>query len=604
MGQGRAWTGTSQRLSGMDRHCRTKFGESSSLREPSSWAKLSKFSPKVVVPASTSRLFSAAPSGAVTNAVAETTTQNLLFRIPVLGFFFKVIASFKLPSRSTTLNIILATLLARMWWKYSVPKWIKRNVYKVLPSQWVPAPQAVTGSDNAAPLPMEKGEDGGLVSLPALALKLGNLFNYFKEQLQTPLEGYALQGAVLATLQAMDTKDNAAEEWNTYYSSAGEPYEIADKTQLIDGLHLSDWGYLEETTQLRRYLQGLNFTLIRHVRTDEPGRVSHYVAMDPKEKLALIVVKGTSELGDLVTDACGVPARHNLTGSFADGAPLNISCHEGILEASLNLAEDVQPLVEELLVPAGYRIRLIGHSLGAASAIMTAVLLRSRLNQLDLDVWAYAPVPLLNYEAAVACREFCTSIVNNADIMPRASLANLRSLLRFLELVNRRLEEKGLSPTGPKTMISLWQALQKGNETSMTPTEVLDGLRETVSEDELQDMDHLFVPGKVLVMYRKHDATVPSRKEDKDDDDEEELEIFESAAITSDGACQLLRQISFDSTLLSDHFPDAYEKTMMTMTSCGVVVADPLDKGSVAESSVEGSVGEPPVDGVVAKGED
>lgn len=511
--------------------------------------------------ASTSRLFSVPKvlpvTDAATGVVADPNARNLLFRIPFFGFLFKAFASLKPPTRSTMLNLVLATLLARMWWKYSVPTWIKRNVYKVLPRQWAPARQKVTGSEKAAPEMSPEGEGGGLFSLPALASKLGNLFNMASEQLQSPLEGFALQGALVATLDVMDKKGEAADEWNSYFSSAGEPYVVKDTTELLDGLHLSDWAYLEETTELRRYLQGLNFTLVRHVKTDEPGRVGHYVAIDPKNKLALVSVKGTSEINDMITDACGVPVRHNLTNAYADAGPLKISCHEGVLTASLDLADDVQPLVEELFVPSGYHIRLIGHSLGAGVACMTALLLRSRLNKLDMEVWAYAPPPILNYDAAIACQEFCTTIVNHGDVIPRASLPNLVSLLRFLSLVNERLKEQGLNPTGPKSMIKLWRTLQKGDVTVMTPKEVFEGLYEAVSEIELQDIDHLFVPGKVLMFYRKFKAVQKK--------DQEDLEV-QSAGIMSDGACQLLRHMDVDPQMLSDHMPDAYEKTLLAMS--------------------------------------
>ena len=433
-----------------------------------------------------------------------------------------------------------------MWWKYSIPGWVKKNVYSFLPSRWRPEGQTVTGSEKAAPESMGDGDSTGLFSLPTLANKLGNLLNMAKEQLQSPLEGFALQGSLVAALQVMDKKGEAAEEWNSYYSSAGQPYPIEDPTELLDGLHLSDWAYLEETSELRRYLNWLNFTLVRHTKTDEPGRVGHYVAINPEEKLALITVKGTSELNDMITDACGVPVRYNLTNHYSDDSPLNISCHEGVLTASLDLADDVQPLVEELLIPSGYRIRFIGHSLGAGVACMTALLLRTRLKDLDMDVLAYAPPPILNYDAAVACRDFCTSIVNHGDVIPRASLPNVVALLKFLSLVNERLEEKGLSPKGPRAMISLWQTLRKENTTVMTPTEVFSGLQDAVAEIDLQDMDHLFCPGRVIMLFRKLKVAL--------EEDQEEMDI-ESSGVISDGSCQLLRHMDIDPQMLSDHMP-------------------------------------------------
>ena len=183
-------------------------------------------------------------------------------------------------------------------------------------------------------------------------------------------------------------------------------------------------------------------------------------------------------------------------------------------------------------------------------------MLRSRVEKVDLDVWAYAPPPILNYEAAAACREFCTSIVNHGDVIPRASLSNLIAFLRFLTLVNERLQEQGLSPTGPKSLISLWQTLQQGNVTLMTPSEVFAGLREAISVIELEDMDHLFVPGKVLMLYRRLKTVVNEGPDDVD---------LQSAGVVSDGACQLLRHMDMDAQMLSDHMPDSYEKTLLAL---------------------------------------
>ena len=505
-----------------------------------------------------SQLFSvqSVPSSAATagTALAEGTYQNFLFRIPILGTLFKFFASCKAPSRATLLNMILVSLLARMWWKYSVPIWIKRNVYKVLPKRWIPPPQTVTGSYRAAPAPSSEQE--GLFSLPALTDKLRTLFSMAKVQLKSPLEGFALQGALLATLQIMDDKGAAADEWNSYYASSGNAHEVKDSTELLDGLHLSDWAYLEETVELQRYVHGLNCTLIRHVKTDEPGRVGHYVAINPKEKLAFIIVKGTSELNDMITDACGVPVRHNITKPDEE-TPWNISCHEGVLTASLALAEEVQVLLEEFFIPTGYHVRFMGHSLGAGVACLTALLLRSRLGKLPMDVLAYAPPPMLNYEASVACKEFCTSIVNEVDVVPRASLFNLVALLRFLSFVNERLVEQGLSPTGPKSMISLWQRLQEDKITIMTPKEVFDKLREAVANTDLQDMDHLFVPGNVIMMYRKLQPGVALDKENV---------TVQSDAILSDGACQLLKIVDLDKRMLEDHMPNAYEATLLGLS--------------------------------------
>ena len=88
---------------------------------------------------------------------------------------------------------------------------------------------------------------------------------------------------------------------------------------------------------------------------------------------------------------------------------------------------------------AGYRLLLCGHSLGAGAAALAAALLRLRFPQLfptvtaddqgkarqnKVHVYAFAPPPVLDHDSAVAASSYCTTIINNADIIPRCSLVN------------------------------------------------------------------------------------------------------------------------------------------------------------------------------------
>jgi Lipase (class 3) len=386
---------------------------------------------------------------------------------------------------------------------------------------------------------------------------------------------------------------------------------------LIDYLGFSDWAYFEETSQIQAKLTELNnnssiaansadggdvlnvekdattassvptepsaasWHLLRHAKTNEPTRVSHFIAMDSQRKVVVIAVKGTSALSDMVTDACGVAVRYTMTHSKSSSSNVTssvgalshtddmagttltattessttdkdtsssaaklISCHQGVLEASLALVDDLQPLIEHLFLPAGYRIVLVGHSLGAGCACMAGILLRERIpalqsprnvpttgnsEQLPLEVVAFAPPPILNREAAMATTSFITSIVHNDDMIPRSSVSNLVSLLRFLSIVNTRLDEKGLRPQGLGGAVRLLKMVLGGGvdvdgdgkpDTIMTAEEIFAGLNKARSTDDftiaadgecssnetsvLEDMDHLFVPGKVIVIYEKH----------------------------------------------------------------------------------------------------
>jgi len=450
------------------------------------------------------------------------------------------------------------------------------------------------------------------------------------------------------------------------------------RTQLIetwiDLLHLADWAYLTETNDIRSKLQeqeansdnNYQWSLIRHVKTDEPGRVGHYLALDQNSKTALVAVKGTSALSDMITDACGLPVRFNVTEINNENDDddtdtySTISCHEGILDASLALYEDVLPLVEQLFLPAGYRVLLVGHSLGAGVAVMLGQLLRSRIPALrrepdllsqwlpwqrtqqpplPLEVVAFAPPPMLDLRSATATAAYTTSIVNNDDLIPRASLSNLVYLLRFLKIVDGRLAEKGLRLEGPKGAVNLLKRVLVNSRKSddenndptaeslqddciMTAQEIFDGINEAGSTGDggedyramvSEDLDHLFVPGKVVVVYEKHvkppeeepvkvmveeeeiedsvaeeklteaieDAKsklpqgledvgsiisdmLSKKEEDKDDDGQQQSSQVpvEADAIVSDGTALVLRHININQRMVGDHMPDAYEKTL------------------------------------------
>jgi len=509
-------------------------------------------------------------------------------------------------------------------------------------------------------------------------------------------EGFQLQGALLASLQMVqDSKRTTAELWDQFYESSGRPLfvnrsitgieaaadilpgentetaaapsiamEVEDSPDArakiiekwIDLLHLADWAYLKETNDIRTRLKELaanntdnDWSLIRHVKTDEPGRVGHYLALDSQSKTALISVKGTSALSDMITDACGLPVRFNVTELNENGEAdtySTVSCHEGILDASLALVDDVQPLVEHLFLPAGYRVLLIGHSLGAGVACMVGKLLRSRIpalrqeqdflskwlpfqrTTLPLEVVAFAPPPMLDLGSATATSTYTTSIVNNDDLIPRASISNLVSLLRFLKIVDERLAEKGLRLEGPKGAVELLKRIlassrksddkeqaESLDDTIMTAQEIFDGINEAGAGDgedyqaeALKDMDHLFVPGKVVVVYEKHVQSEESTKEvdkkeiedstaeekltealqdeskkvsqgiptvedlgsiisnmlsKKEEKEDQESEVpIDAGAVVSDGTALVLRHININQRMVGDHMPDAYEKTL------------------------------------------
>ena len=236
--------------------------------------------------------------------------------------------------------------------------------------------------------------------------------------------------------------------------------------------------------------------------------------------------------------------------------------HEGVLHCARVLLDEISSLIEEYAVTMGYDVVCTGHSLGAGAAILVAVLLRGRYPTLattgdakratrrppsfgDDDgvrarisppdvvddgvagrrvrAYAFAPPPVLDRASSLACRHYVTSVVNNSDIIPRSSLTNLDAFLTILEAVRCRLSEGagdwGILPRGRvnsiASIVALFCKLCEGTEGELvlTPTELRVLWDEAIAEASLGDGEddefywdeefghHLFVPGKLLLMY-------------------------------------------------------------------------------------------------------
>jgi hypothetical protein len=363
-------------------------------------------------------------------------------------------------------------------------------------------------------------------------------------------------------LREMGTGDDTLTRDCTF-RSRGVPFPIEElqTEEFQQALSFATWAYYEDSEFLKAKLDGYNYSLLEHSRSSRPGNVAYFVAVDPEQKQILIGVKGTSNLEEIITDCCGraVPlydiieegnkrrvevtaaSPHSGHSSLEDGSIVEvvsgherilvedhddegdnyIRCHEGIMISARRMVDKIQPLVEDLIRECGYSLVFCGHSLGASAATLAAILLRSRIPQLAKDasdqrvrVYAFGPLPVLDHDSAVAAASFCTSIVNNADIVPRSSLANLMVFMEFLRDIHVRLLEQGINPTGPQSTAAFLKKLSQGagGDLLMTPEEMHVAIRKAHSDVELRDPDHLYIPGRVILAFN------PWITEEKDDD--------------------------------------------------------------------------------------
>jgi predicted transcriptional regulator len=268
----------------------------------------------------------------------------------------------------------------------------------------------------------------------------------------------------------------------------------------------------------------------------------------------------------------------------------SIRCHEGILISTRRLANKVQQKVDLFVIQNKYQLIVCGHSLGAGASCLLGIILRARFPDLTYDdytvaaattltvsrngsilndsvvrnkrqrlhVFAFAPPPVVDYVTATqTTMPFITSIVNNADLIPRSSLLNLMAFIELLKVVAKRMEERGLTPglsvAGTTSFIrqlatgkNVSSSSQNGLETTtttmsswldaavvnVTSTEQVENKLLIMKRDEvvtawddiqqklnsnLHHPEHLYVPGRVIVLFDERydiDTSKTSRNDD------------------------------------------------------------------------------------------
>ena len=472
----------------------------------------------------------------------------------------------------------LAAVLARMAWN-RVPDWIREDV-----------------SFRKQSLP-EEGDRQEMERLSSVLEKLQALIDTVSTKLACPVP--SLYAAILAYVQlSAQAKQLDPTTRDSMYTNSGKPFDNTadDFVTIRHALDFATWAYyVDNETYLRDELEGVQFTLVQaHVPT-RPGSVGHIVAVSHEKQTVVIGVKGTSSLEELLTDCCGQAVPYNLGGeevtdrvevrgkiddevltlldasvevvsghetvSILQGydEDLDVRCHEGILISTKRLYERVQPIVDDLVIRGGYKLVLTGHSLGAGAASLLGVLLRSRIPELDnLHVYAFAPPPLLDHDAAVAATKYVTSIVNNSDLVPRWSLANLTVLLEFLRVVSDKLQERGLRPTGPRSTAAFLHKLSFGTSGNMLMSldEIKEAMKSAHDMVELRHPDHLYVPGRVLLMHEHwQDEVVKTGQENT----LTPVAYLKHYCSITDGTANVLRFIEIDGyRMLSDHTTASY----------------------------------------------
>jgi hypothetical protein len=262
------------------------------------------------------------------------------------------------------------------------------------------------------------------------------------------------------------------------------------------------------------------------------------------------------------------------------------------------LFSEIYPLIEEFAVSKGYDVVCTGHSMGAGTSALLALLIRGKYPTLVVPyhsngtkrvlervrVYAFAPPPVMDRSSALACRHYVTSIVNNSDIIPRSSLTNLDILLTMLEAVRNRLVDFGMNPGSTKSnddvcqkpknviasIIALVQKLSEGTEGEllMEPAELQQVWDEAVADASLgedgiywdfEGDHHLFVPGNVLMLHKPWSQVENNRNQIEATAMQQP---FYYKTVWTNGTAPMLKgfEVGAGGNMVTDHLTSSYYK--------------------------------------------
>lgn len=171
-------------------------------------------------------------------------------------------------------------------------------------------------------------------------------------------------------------------------------------------------------------------------------------------KIACLSVRGTATIQDVVTDIRAMPVQFpqqmndgdDSRYSTTNGGWTSVSVNKGLAlcgmaGAAMNLfRETADSLIH--LARNGYKIRIVGHSLGGAVAMLLGVLMLKHIEENGketfesdddlLRVYGYGTPSCVDASLADSTRSFVTNVVLHDDVVPRLTPTSIRGLLKHL----------------------------------------------------------------------------------------------------------------------------------------------------------------------------
>ncbi|KAL6653641.1 hypothetical protein ACP70R_008565 [Stipagrostis hirtigluma subsp. patula] len=157
------------------------------------------------------------------------------------------------------------------------------------------------------------------------------------------------------------------------------------------------------------------------------------VVRDESTKCFLLFIQGAISVKDRLTAATAaeVPFHHSMLQEGCKSSLVAGHAHCGMVAAARWIADQAIPCLSRAVEQfPDYRVKIIGHSMGAGIAAILTYMLRENKNLSSSSCIAFGPAACMTWDLAESGKDFVTTVVNKNDLVPsfgKASAANLRA---------------------------------------------------------------------------------------------------------------------------------------------------------------------------------
>jgi len=249
------------------------------------------------------------------------------------------------------------------------------------------------------------------------------LFRELWQYLDKTFAGVALDPtALFYYLERSDEVKNPS--WKRMVHRYMKGVDVRVVNELFDALQFAHLAYACKETDVREGLESFNekYELVYYDPDSSPGEPSHYLALKKGQSRwsntldVILSVRGTNNIEDVLTDCLGRPVDYR--GGTA---------HEGFVRSGQHIVDLHKPLLLEMLKMSGkkkIKLRVFGHSLGAATGAIAGIEFNDD-DRFDVEVVGFGCPALLSKDLSEQYKGIITTVVNDADMIPRMSGSTL-----------------------------------------------------------------------------------------------------------------------------------------------------------------------------------